>query len=271
GRLRAIASVRARYWNEALKVFKAHPLLGSGAEGYATARLRYRTETLEVRHAHGYIVQTLADLGLVGLLLTLALLWSWCAACGRCTHPFNREWTPWRTFAAWRTGARPGWRRAPLPCTPERIGLLTMLALVVVFGVHSLVDWTWYVPGDACVALLCAGWLAGRGELGETARRRPERTAAEAPRGDGAQLLGAQPRTDGRGGHRSALAGASRARLRITVPGLGQVRTERRSAAIACAAVIAALLAAWAQWQPQRSVDAAQRALALLARDAGDA
>ena len=62
GRLTAIASVRARYWNEALKVFKAHPLLGSGAEGYATARLRYRTETLEVRHAHGYLVQTLADL-----------------------------------------------------------------------------------------------------------------------------------------------------------------------------------------------------------------
>ena len=49
--------------------------------------------------------------------------------------------------------------------TPERIGLLSMLCLVAVFGVHSFVDWTWYVPGDACVALLCAGWLAGRGPL----------------------------------------------------------------------------------------------------------
>ena len=44
-----------------------------------------------------------------------------------------------------------------------------MLCLVVVFGVHSLVDWTWYVPGNACVALLCAGWLAGRGPLEATA------------------------------------------------------------------------------------------------------
>ncbi len=43
--------------------------------------------------------------------------------------------------------------------------MLSMLCLVVVFGAHSLIDWTWYVPGDACVALLCAGWLAGRGEL----------------------------------------------------------------------------------------------------------
>ena len=34
---------------------------------------------------------------------------------------------------------------------------------------------------------------------------------------------------------------------------------------VATAAVIAALLAAWSQWQPQRSVDASQEALALLA------
>lgn len=49
--------------------------------------------------------------------------------------------------------------------------MLAMLCLVVVFGVHSLVDWSWYVPGNACVALLCAGWLAGRGPLGERAQR----------------------------------------------------------------------------------------------------
>src|SRR5208283_6144198 len=69
GRLTAVASVRARYWSEALKVFKAHPVLGAGAEGYRTARLRYRTAPIEVRHAHGFVVQTLADLGLVGLAL----------------------------------------------------------------------------------------------------------------------------------------------------------------------------------------------------------
>jgi O-antigen ligase len=232
GRLTAIASVRARYWNEALKVFKAHPLLGSGAEGYATARLRYRTETLEVRHAHGYLVQTLADLGLVGLALTLALLLTWMAAAGRCTHPFNRRWTSWHALARWRSGARPGWRRAPQRYTPERVGLLTMLALVVVFGVHSFVDWTWYVPGDACVALLCAGWLAGRGELQEEPA----------------------PDTPGAG-------------VRFTLPRLGPVRTDARALVIAGAALLAALLVAWAQWQPQRSVDASQRALAQLARD----
>ena len=168
GRLTAVASVRARYWKEALQVFDAHPVVGAGADGYETARLRYRTAPLEVKHAHGFVVQTLADLGALGLVLALALLLAWMAA------PGARRI---RSTAAGRAGA-PGWtsarargrggtawraRSAIARYTPERIGMLSMLCLVVVFGVHSFVDWTWYVPGDACVALLCAGWLAGRG------------------------------------------------------------------------------------------------------------
>ena len=47
----------------------------------------------------------------------------------------------------------------------ERVGLLTLVCVVATFGIHSFVDWTWYVPGVACAALLCAGWLAGRGPL----------------------------------------------------------------------------------------------------------
>ena len=230
GRLTAVASVRARYWKEALQVFDAHPIVGAGADGFETASLRYRTALLEVKHAHGFLVQTLADLGLVGLALALALLLAWMAAAGRSTHPLNRRWSGWRAWLDIRAGARPGWRRLDehepgerdlMRYTPERIGMLSMLCLVVVFGVHSLVDWTWYVPGDAFVALLCAGWLAGRGAL-------------SARRGD---------------------TGVTRS-LRTIAP---------MSAGVAVAAVIAALLAAWSQWQPQRSVDASQQALNLLA------
>ena len=81
-----------------------------------------------------------------------------------------------RRLAAAAPGARPpAWRRftldgRPAPYTAERVALLSMLVMVVVFGIHSLADWTWYVPGDAIVALLCAGWLAGRGPL-EAGRR----------------------------------------------------------------------------------------------------
>ena len=240
GRLTAVASVRARYWNEALQVFKAHPVLGAGAEGYRAARLRYRTAPIEVRHAHGFVVQTLADLGLVGLALALTLLVAWMAAAGRSTHPFNRRWTSWRALADRGSGERPGWRSfriagRPAPYSAERIGTLSMLCVVVVFGIHSLVDWTWYVPGDAFVALLCAGWLAGRGPLDPTTA--DERAGEQAISGPDPEAT--RPRS-----------------LRELDP---------MHAFVACAAVIAALLAAWVQWQPQSSENASQEALSLLA------
>jgi Flp pilus assembly protein TadD len=235
GRLTAIGSVRARYWNEALKVFQAHPVLGTGARSYGTARLRYRTEDLEAKDAHGFVVQTLSDLGLVGLALALALLAAWMAAAGRATHPFNRRWTSWR------------WQHTSMPYTPERIGMLSMLCLVVVFGVHSTVDWTWFVPGDACVALLCAGWLAGRN--GDASQRRVSPGFGRGP-------LAATAEVD--------IPAAERPR-RLRLPYLGELDPLRMG--IAVTVVVGALLAAWAQWQPQRSANASQEALALSARD----
>ncbi len=251
GRLTAVASVRARYWKEALQVFDAHPLLGSGAGGYETARLRYRKATLEVKHAHGFIVQTLADLGAVGLALVIALLLAWMAAAGRATHPFNRRWSSWGTWLRIRDGEIPGWRRFPQPYTPERIGMLSLLCIVVVFGAHSLIDWTWYVPGDACVALLCAGWLAGRGPLAA------ESADASATRD------WAVPGPDPEAAYPRLHEGASVSeRLRAPLGRFGPARI-----AVALAVLIAMLLAAWSQWQPQRSVSASEQALALVAHD----
>jgi len=231
GRLTAIASVRAQYWDEAFKVFDDHPLLGSGAQGYEVARLRYRTGPLPVKHAHGYVVQTMADFGLVGLALSIVLLLTWMAAAGRSTHPLNRRWRSWQEL---RSSRMPAWQRLgphePSSYGPERIGLLSMLCLVVVFGAHSLIDWTWYVPGNACVALVCAGWLAGRGPL----------RAAPASGLQGAPSASDGPPAGRPGYMRLALAGA---------------------------AIVAALLSAWSQWQPQRSEEAREEALALLAHD----
>jgi O-antigen ligase len=237
-RLTAIASVRAQYWDEALKVFKAHPAVGTGAGGYEVARLRYRTGPLPVKHAHGFVVQTMADLGIVGLVLALLLLGTWMAAAGRPTHPLNRRWRGW---AELRAGARPAWE--PLPrgrirrYGPERIGLLSLVCMVVLFGVHSAVDWTWYVPGTALAALMCAGWLAGRGPLLDP---------AVAPRGEGS----------------NGASALSRDGLRAAVgrPGAARIAT-------ASAIVVGALLIAWTQWQPQRSEEARESALGLVARD----
>jgi hypothetical protein len=144
-RLTAVGSRRALYWSIALKAFDSNPLVGTGAGSYATVFLRYATNQATVTQAHGYVFQTLADLGLVGLALSLLLAGAWLYAAIHTSGPFRT-----------RDAIRPGE-------SAERIGLLTLISCVVIFVAHASIDITWFVPGDALIALLCAGWVAGRG------------------------------------------------------------------------------------------------------------
>ena len=218
-RFTAVGSVRARYWDEALRIFGDNPGVGVGAGSYATVRKRYRTDDPAVRHAHGYVVQTLADLGLAGLAVSLALLAAWLAGAARATGLRRRD--------------------RGRPFTPERIGLLTLVATVVVFGVHSFVDWTWVVPANAAVALLAAGWVAGRGPLSS------EREGAAVRRaGTGAAGLAQR------------LRAGSRERLRAICAG---------------ATLLVVLAAAWAIVQPLRAETLTQDALGSLDRGRIDA
>jgi hypothetical protein len=111
-------------------------------------------------------METFADFGAIGLAISFALLLAWVLATAR---TFELGWS-----------AR-GVRVARPPPAPERFaeraGLIALLAIVVTFGVHSLIDWTWFVPGDAVAALACAGWLVGRGPLTRPAGRLPHRRA----------------------------------------------------------------------------------------------
>jgi O-Antigen ligase len=201
-RLTALGSQRALYWSAAVKAFDTNPSLGTGADGFQTAFLRYdKVSNTTVGQAHSYVFQTLSDLGIVGLLVSLALAGAWLAAARRASG----RWLPARN------GAEDG--------SPERVGLLTLVACVVTYAVHSLIDWTWFVPGVTLIAILCAGWVAGRGPY----------TAALAP---------------------------GRARLDVLR------RYER--AALAGGVAALALLVVWSQWQPLRSQDSADGALAAL-------
>jgi hypothetical protein len=203
GRFTAASSVRARYWGEAFDVHAESPWVGAGAGAYATARTRFRTGPLEVRHAHGYIPQVLADLGWLGLAVSLAALAAWLAAASRAI----------------------GLRRADLrlPWDAERIGMATLGVVVVVFGVHSLVDWTWFVPANAVAALLAAGWVAGRGPV------------------------------------RARLAGDTGVEVRE--PNRALLRREPLRAAGAVGVLALGAIAAWAAYQPVRSVHAGDVAI----------
>ena len=163
-RLTSVGSVRARYWDESIKIFRAHPWQGVGAGAYKTARLRYRTDNLAVQHSHGYGVQTAADLGVFGLLVSLALLLAWIGATGRTLGWHLPGFARRRLPEAGARGLDPRVRFGP-----EHVAMATLATVVLVFGVHSFVDWTWYVPGTAVMALVAAGWVAGRGPLSEPA------------------------------------------------------------------------------------------------------
>jgi hypothetical protein len=210
-RLTATSSVRARYWREALDVHATEPLLGAGAGAYATARTRFRTDVIQVRHAHGYVVQTLADLGWLGLIASLLAAAAWLLSAARAC----------------------GVRRADrgLPYDAERIGMLTLATVVIVFGVHSAIDWTWFVPANAGVALLCAGWVVGRGPL---------RVRLEHPEGPPGPAAPPWP-------HASRLA-----RIGQRVPPLRALSV--------CVVVAIALVAAWTAYQPVRAVHAGDAA-----------
>jgi O-Antigen ligase len=144
-RLTATSSVRSRYWREAFDVHGVSPWVGTGAGAYGTVRTRFRTDDLAVRHAHGYVPQTLADLGWAGLGISLLALLAWALAAAR------------------TLGLRP--RDRGLRWDAERVGVAALALTAVVFGLHSAIDWTWFVPGNVVPALLCAGWVAGRGTL----------------------------------------------------------------------------------------------------------
>ena len=157
-RLAQVGNARSLYWRDAFRVFKANPVIGAGANGYGAARLRYRSDAGDVAHAHGFVVQNIADLGLVGIAVILALLGSWVAAVRRTI----------------------GHRGDPWP--PERVASVGLLAAVFAFGVHSTIDWTWSFPAATLPALIAAGWLAGRGSIGRPTDVPPPPRAHESER-----------------------------------------------------------------------------------------
>jgi len=157
GRLLELGNSRSYYWHEGLKVGDHALLKGVGAAGFATAQGRYATSQKVAQHAHSYEVETFADFGLLGVAISFALLIAWAIAAAR-------------AVALRRT--------VPAELDAERAGLQTLLVVVIAYGLQASIDWTWFIPGTTLLALVCAGWLAGRGPLSRPvgiARERPAR------------------------------------------------------------------------------------------------
>ena len=67
-------SGRYQFWSAAVDAFKAHPLDGIGAGGYEAYWDQHGSLAVPVRDAHSLFLESMAELGLVGLALILGFL-----------------------------------------------------------------------------------------------------------------------------------------------------------------------------------------------------
>jgi tetratricopeptide (TPR) repeat protein len=114
---------RGDYWSVAWHEFSANPVLGSGAGTFADWWLRLRTVPISTHEAHSLYLQTLAELGPLGLAL---LLLAFSAA----------------LVAAWRL------RREPLGPT--------LLAALVTYVLAAAVDFHWQLVAVTAPAIMLA-------------------------------------------------------------------------------------------------------------------
>jgi O-antigen ligase len=124
----SLQSNRYDYWGVALRAFDAEPVHGVGAGGWAVYWLRFRTISEFAKDAHSLPLQTLAELGLVGVLLLLAFVG-------------GIGWTSLRAL-----------RRAP----PLAYG---PIAVLVTYFAHAPLDWDWEMPAVTMVAMVLGGML----------------------------------------------------------------------------------------------------------------
>ncbi len=249
------------------------------------------TAPIEVRHAHGYIVQTLADLGLVGLVLDAR------AARRVDGRGGARHASVQPTLDALADVARTAARRAASAaarrgCPLQRRARRACSAWSVSWSSlrRPLADRLDLVRARRRLRGAAVRGLAGRTRAAVPDPRQRPRAGRHRRRRRARRIGLARPAGAARSGRplrarrRSGLARApwpgvalARSRAGALVRRLdssgwlkGLVARQPggpRSLGIAAAAVAASLLAAWAQWQPQRSVDASQQALALLGSD----
>jgi tetratricopeptide (TPR) repeat protein len=117
---------RTEYWHVAAKEYGQHAWLGSGAGTFDLYWHRYRPNDFGALDAHSLYVETLAELGPLGLLLLAAAL----------AAPLT---------------ALTAARRAPI--------VAAVGGAYVAFLVHAAIDWDWELPTVTLAGLFCGAAL----------------------------------------------------------------------------------------------------------------
>jgi hypothetical protein len=124
-------SGRYQFWSTALDAFDEKPALGIGAGGYEAWWTSHGTISFTVRNAHSLFFETMAELGLIGLLLIVGFLAASAAA----------------GIVRLRAG--------------PRAELAAALAVLAAGVLSAGIDWTWQLPAVVGVVIVITALLTG--------------------------------------------------------------------------------------------------------------
>lgn len=151
-RLTNARGTRSEIYRVALGQFSAHPVVGAGAGSFEYAWYRHRGVQEDIRNAHSWYLETLAETGLVGGLLLAGFVGS-------------------LVMAAVRARARP---RA------LRTGQASAVAAAVgVWLVHASFDWDWQITAFTGIVLVLAAAMYPEGRRVRVRRAAPASAAAQ--------------------------------------------------------------------------------------------
>jgi O-antigen ligase len=144
-------SGRWQFWTAALDEFRSSPLHGGGPGSFEAWWTEHGSFRYFVKDAHSLLAQTLAELGIVGLLLLVTLLGS---------------------------ALTIGIRRLLKARAAERAALAALLGAVTVYLLGAAVDWMWELTVVTAVGLVVLALLAG--PAGGSVEQAPVRAAGPA-------------------------------------------------------------------------------------------
>lgn len=135
-RLTTLSGTRYNLWKVALEAFDSHVLTGTGAGTYEFWWNRHQLDTEFVRNAHSIWLETMAELGLPGLLAIVAVVVSLLAVGIAARRRVRRD-----------VGAAAS---------------AALLAAFVVYLLHASVDWMWQETAVTVLALGAIAVASGR-------------------------------------------------------------------------------------------------------------
>jgi tetratricopeptide (TPR) repeat protein len=134
---------RIQLWTDALDAFRAHPLDGTGADTFEILYYEHRTTAFVIVNAHSLYIETLGDLGIVGLVFVLLFVLGTLVAI------------------------------APVRRGRDRALYAALFSASLAWALHAGVEWDWQMPAASL-------WFAA---LGGLALGRPQSRRTPSPRG----------------------------------------------------------------------------------------